>query len=782
MSEQSVPASAGVEADPGDDLSSEAPAKGATAARIGVLTSGGDAQGMNAAVRAVVRTGIHLGVEVYAITEGWQGAVDGGDGIRPMDWEDVSNILNSGGTIIGTARCQEFRGREGQLKAARNLLAHGIDRLVVIGGDGSLTGTNEFRRNWPGLVEELVGRGEIDPETAAAHPSLMIAGLVGSIDNDMVGTDMTIGADSALHRIVDAIDSISSTAASHQRSFVVEVMGRHCGYLPLMAAIAGGCDYVFIPENPPEDGWEEDLCTKLRAGRAAGRRDSMVLVAEGAQDRHGSPIKAERVKEVLAEQLGEDTRVTILGHVQRGGSPSAYDRWMSTLLGYAAVHEVLEATADSTAHVLGVRHNRIARIPLVESVAATRAVADHIAAGDYEKAMAARGGSFRRMVDVFATMSRPPTDEDNARVHHGAKRVAIMHVGGLAPGMNTAARAAVRLGIDAGLDMVGVYGSFKGLLDGDIRPLCWGDAEGWVGDGGAELGTRRTVPGIEHLYSIGRAIEKHEIDALLLIGGYDAYEAAALLVRERERYPAFAMPIVCVPATIDNNCPGAELSIGADTALNNVVWAMDRIKQSASAARRCFVVETMGRRCGYLALMSGLAGGAERVYLHEEGITLSDLQGDVERMLEAFRGGRRLFLAVRNEEASEMYTTDFLARLFEQEGADLFDVRQAVLGHLQQGGSPSAFDRLLATRLVQEAIDDLAGQLKAGTAEGRYLGYMVGETQRRPLAHFDEDVDRANRRPREQWWLALQPAVTAVTEPQSRPGETVVPVLPVEPL
>ena len=760
-------------------MTEQLPSTPPTRARIGVLTSGGDAQGMNAAVRAVVRTGIHVGAEVYAVTEGWQGAVDGGDAIRPMDWESVGNILHRGGTLIGTARSKDFRERSGQLAAARNLLAHGIDRLVVIGGDGSLTGTNEFRKNWAGLLAELVERGELDQAVADAHPALMIAGLVGSIDNDMVGTDMTIGADSALHRIVEAIDAISSTAASHQRTFVIEVMGRHCGYLPLMAAIAGGCDHVFFPELPPQDGWEDDLCGKLRAGRAAGRRDSIVLVAEGAQDRNGAPITADQVKTVLAERLGEDTRVTILGHVQRGGSPSAYDRWMSTLLGYAAVQEVLAATADSTPHVIGVRHNRIALIPLVESVAATRAVADHIAAGDYETAMSCRGGSFREMVDLFATMSRPPSAGDTAQAAgaHTAPRVAIMHAGGLAPGMNTAARAAVRLGIDAGLEMVGVYGSFKGLLDGDIRPLSWGDADGWVGDGGAELGTRREVPTLEQLYAIGRAIEKHEIAALLIIGGYDAYDAAAGLVRERDRYPAFNLPIVCLPATIDNNCPGAELSIGADTALNNIVWALDRIKQSASASRRCFVVETMGRRCGYLALMAGLAGGAERVYLHEEGISLADLQADVDRMVAAFRSGRRLFLAVRNEEASTMYTTDFLARLFEQEGTDLFDVRQAVLGHLQQGGSPSPFDRLLATRLVRAAVDDLSRQLAEGTSEGRYFGHVGGQVEAHPLAHFEEEVDRRDRRPRQQWWLHLRPAVAAVSEPQAQAGEATIEVL-----
>ena len=153
--------------------------------RIGILTSGGDAQGMNAAVRAVVRTTLRLGAQPYAVMEGWAGAVKGGDGIRPLAWDSVSSVLHRGGTIIGTARSAEFRTREGQLAAARNLLEHGIDHLVVIGGDGSLTGTNVFRENWPSLVAELAEKGEISAQTAAEHPALIVTGLVGSIDNDL---------------------------------------------------------------------------------------------------------------------------------------------------------------------------------------------------------------------------------------------------------------------------------------------------------------------------------------------------------------------------------------------------------------------------------------------------------------------------------------------------------------------------------------------------------------------------------------------------------------------
>ena len=333
---------------------------------IGVHTSGGDAPGMNAALRAVVRTALNRGVAVYAIYEGYQGMVDGGDRIRNVTWDDVGGIMHRGGTVIGAARCAAFRTRAGRLQAAQNLLEREIDRLVVIGGDGSLTGANLFRQEWAGLLAELVQTGAAPAELAAQHPYLGIVGLVGSIDNDFYGTDMTIGADTALHRITTALDQISSTAASHKRSFVVEVMGRNCGYLALMGAMAGGADYVLIPENPPDtDDWETSMCELLKAGRAAGRRDLTVVIAEGARDRNGNPISSEHVRQVLAERLGEDVRVTILGHIQRGGAPSAFDRWMSTLVGSTAVDELLAAAPDSEPQMIGMRYNRIRRHPLM---------------------------------------------------------------------------------------------------------------------------------------------------------------------------------------------------------------------------------------------------------------------------------------------------------------------------------------------------------------------------------------------------------------------------------
>lgn len=728
--------------------------------RLGILTSGGDAQGMNAAVRAVIRTALKLGATPYAVMEGWQGAVDGGNRIKKMGWSDVSSILNEGGTVIGTARCPEFREKAGRRKACKNLLEHGIDRLVVIGGDGSLTGTNEFKNEWPELVAELVEMGEISEETAAKHPSLVIVGLVGSIDNDLVGTDMTIGADSALHRIVDALDNVSSTAASHQRTFIIEVMGRHCGYLPLMAAVAGGADYVFTPENPPRAGWEKDMAEKLSRGRDAGRRESIVIVAEGALDAEGNHITCQDVAKAIEENLAVTPRITILGHVQRGGTPSAYDRWMPTLLGYTAAHEILNADPTKPANILGVRHNRVTRIPLIEAVAATRNVGKLIADKNFDAATAARGTSFEKMMRINSILSEPPRVSSAPA---DAKRIAIVHAGGLAPGMNTAARAAVRIGLEAGVEMLGIQGSFRGLAEGEISTLTWSDVEGWAFKGGAELGTRRSVPRVEEYYAMGRALENHHIDALLVIGGLNAYEAIYAMVKERDRYPAFNIPMMLIPATIDNNLPGSELSIGADTALNNAVWALDRIKESAAASHRCFVADAMGRRCGYLALMSGIASGAEKIYLNELPANLTEISRDAANLKESFQAGRKLFLVVRNEEAHETYNREFLARVFESEGDGLYDVRHSALGHLQQGGAPSPFDRLLATHLVYEGLLELIETLKNGGKDARYMGMSNASVHSKPVEHMMEELDINNRRPYKQWWLSLAPIISAVS-------------------
>jgi 6-phosphofructokinase 1 len=731
---------------------------------LGVLTSGGDAPGMNAAVRAVVRTALHHGLDTYAIYEGYRGMVAGGSYICQMTWDSVGGILHQGGTAIGSARCKEFLTREGRRRAAKNLVQNDIDSLVVIGGDGSLTGANIFRQEWPILLDELVKEGEIRREEADAHPQLAIVGLVGSIDNDMFGTDMTIGADTALHRITEAVDAITSTAASHQRTFVIEVMGRHCGYLALMSALAAGANWILIPESPPNvDDWEEEMCRSLSAGRASGRRHSIVIIAEGAQDRYGKPITSSHVKQVLEERLGEDVRVTILGHVQRGGSPSAFDRYMSTLLGHAAVEQVLTGSARTEPQLVGIRQHDVIHSPLMDCVTKTQQVAEVIAAQDYETAMAMRGGSFSDSFRILRTLLRahPRPPEPGQK----QLRLALLHCGGPAPGMNTAVRAAVRLGIDKGHTMLAIQSGFLGLVEGDIQEMDWMSVSGWVSRGGAELGTSRKIPEASDFYAIARQLERHKVDGLLIIGGWDGYQAAYQLYSRRGEFPTYNIPIVCLPASIDNNLPGSQLSIGADTALNSIIGNVDKIKQSAVASRRCFVVEVMGGDCGYLALISGLATGAERVYLPEEGVSLTDLQTDVDNLIEGFEHGKRLGLMIRNENTDPLYSTGFMRALFEKEGGALFDVRQSILGHIQQGGDPSPFDRIQATRLAAKCIEFLDREAVQASPAAAAIGLHGGRVEFTNLEDLPRVTEKGFRRPRDQWWLELRPVARIMAQP-----------------
>jgi 6-phosphofructokinase 1 len=726
-----------------------------TIKNIAVFTSGGDAQGMNAAVRSVVRTALDRGLTVYAVYEGYQGLVDGGERIQKMTWDSVGGILQRGGTVIGTARCDDFRTRKGRLRAAKNMIKLGIEGLIVIGGDGSLTGANLFREEWPSLVTELADSKEISVNQAKANPSLLIVGLVGSIDNDFFGTDMTIGTDSALHRITEALDAITSTAASHQRTFVVKVMGRNCGYLALMGALACGADWVLIPESPPDvDNWQDVMADRLIAGRKAGKRDSTVILAEGARDRHGNPIGSSDVKAALEERLGVEVRVTVLGHVQRGGRPSAFDRNLGTFLGHGAVEAILNAKPEDDPLHIGFKGNRIINLPLMDCVEKTQSVVDAISAKNFEKAMELRSTSFTDAFRTLKTMLRALPHP----VIPGQKcfRIGILNAGATAPGMNTASRAVTRLGLDKGHIMLGIHNGFEGFSSGEIEELNWMSVAGWASRGGSELGTSRLVPEASAFYNIARNIEVHNIDGLLIIGGWNGYEAAYKMTMERPNFPAYDIPIVCIPASINNNLPGSELSIGADTALNSIVDSVDKIKQSAVATRRCFVVEVMGHWCGYLALMAGLATGAERVYINEEGVTLKDLQRDVTLLSRGFEAGKRLGLMIRNEYANDIYTTGFMCALFEEEGRDIFDVRPAILGHQQQGGDPSPFDRVQATRYGRVGLEYIIDACLKGSKDNVFIGLQGGKFIFHDMRDFPRMGDVKNQRPRDQWWMELR--------------------------
>ncbi|XP_059357241.1 ATP-dependent 6-phosphofructokinase, platelet type isoform X4 [Carassius carassius] len=731
---------------------------------IGVLTSGGDAQGMNAAVRAVVRMGIYVGAKVFFIHEGYQGMVDGGDNIKEASWESVSSMLQVGGTVIGSARCKDFRTHEGRLRAALNLVQRGITNLCVIGGDGSLTGANLFREEWSGLLDELVQSCQISEEASQTHSALHIVGMVGSIDNDFCGTDMTIGTDSALHRIIEVVDAIMTTAQSHQRTFVLEVMGRHCGYLALVSALACGADWVLIPEMPPKDGWEEQMCHKLSENRADKKRLNIIIVAEGAIDQNNKPITTELIKDLVVRCLGFDTRVTILGHVQRGGTPSAFDRILASRMGVEAVLALLEASPGTPACVVSLCGNQAVRLPLMECVQMTQEVQKAMDEKRFEEAVKLRGRSFENNLNTYKLLSHRKM---NAELPRSSFNVAVLNVGAPAAGMNAAVRSAVRVGITEGHTVFAVSDGFEGFSKGQIKEFKWGDVGGWTGQGGSLLGTKRTLPA-KHIDKIAEQMRIHNINALLVIGGFEAYLGLLELQAARSKHAELCVPMVMVPATVSNNIPGSDLSIGADTALNAITDTCDRIKQSASGTKhRVFIIETMGGYCGYLATVGGLASGADAAYIYEEPFDIRDLQSNVEHLTEKMKTSIQRGLVLRNENSSENYTTDFIYQLYSEEGKGVFDCRKNVLGHMQQGGAPSPFDRNFGTKIAAKAMQWISKKLKEFYREGRVFANtedsacLLGMRRRalvfQPVIQLKDETDFVHRIPKEQWWLRLRP-------------------------
>jgi 6-phosphofructokinase 1 len=312
--------------------------------RVGVLTSGGDAPGMNAAIRAVTRAGLNNGMEVFGIRRGFQGMIE--NDMFQMKSQDVSGILQNGGTFLQSTRSKEFKTEEGRKKAYGVLKSYGIDSLVVIGGDGSFTGANVF---------------------AQEYPDISVIGIPGTIDNDLYGTDYTIGYDTALNTVIDAVDKIRDTASSFNRIFFVEVMGREAGFIAINSGIASGAEVIMVPER-------KNQIEKVRIflkERALKNKSSIIIVAEGLEEGSAMEI-AEKVKDEYPEF---DIRVSVLGHIQRGGRPTSKDRVTASLMGVAAIDAILD---NQKSIMIGWKNEEIVQVPLNKTIKMHKAISDDL--------------------------------------------------------------------------------------------------------------------------------------------------------------------------------------------------------------------------------------------------------------------------------------------------------------------------------------------------------------------------------------------------------------------
>jgi len=346
--------------------------------------------------------------------------------------------------------------------------------------------------------------------------------------------------------------------------------------------------------------------------------------------------------------------------------------------------------------------------------------------------------------------------------------IGIMNVGAPAAGMNAAVRSATRNLIYNGFSVVGIQNGFDGFVDDELNELKWNSVNYFVGSSGSLLGTRRALPSKVGMEKLAQIMRVRRISGLIIIGGFEAFHAGVELTEARAKYPEMKIPIVVIPATVSNNVPGSDLSIGSDTALNCICEACDRMKMSASATkRRVFVVETMGGLCGYLPTLGGLASGADAAYIYEEEFNIATLQKNIDHMRCKMSGFIQRGLVLTGEGANKNYNADFINRLYSEEGKDVFDVRLSVLGHMQQGSSASPFDRNFATKCAAKAAFWLtdqfhkhgkAGIISTSTDDTACLLGMRGRDMKfQPLKELKEEADFNTRLPLNQWWIQMRP-------------------------
>jgi 6-phosphofructokinase 1 len=694
-----------------------------------IFTSGGDAPGMNPALRAAVRCWLAQGSEydVMAARNGFTGLVK--NDLVNLNHEDVAGLLPRGGTVIGAGRCENLKIPKSierkRVKDTLKRLEKKLAGVIVIGGEGSFQGMQSV------LQDECQVRA---------------VGIPATIDNDIWDTDFSLGVDTALNTAVEIIDKIRDTAAAFRRAFVVEIMGRDCGYLSLATAIATESEAFFLPEDEPGFGSLGRMQKNLNDLYNHNALDSVVIVSEG------SKLKLSTIQNIFRTYTKWDVRSVIPGYAQRGGSPSALDRILGSRFAWKAAAELKDKGQNSQAKIVTLKGTKVELTDRVDEV---------IKKSGKDARM--KDLRFRKLIKLqraLSTYHDPLPYNDNV-----GNSLLIIH-GPDAPGINAAIRAYTRVAMIGpkhssftGFRTFAVRRGFEGLADKkfnmrDFVELDWQKTTGFSYSGGVpvHLAQRRNIEPIHTssknwlggspiskgvVNDIEGNIEKFQeqmkgrgnsckITNLAIIGGRDAIQCI-----EDIKKAGFSLPIIFIPASIDNDIPLTDFSIGFDTAQNNAVKEIDKIKETAVAEGRVFIIETMGGLSGCLPLSIGLATGAEHIFIPEffkHPPTLRDMEeigetiGGRFKQENSFPRKTHAILIFHESIIKQLGGIDAVTNFFTQKGArstPFFEVRPTVLGYAQRGGSPSAFDRILATCLGVEAaysLRDIVGKGGGGFA------------------------------------------------------------------
>ena len=685
------------------------------------MTSGGDAPGMNAALRGVVRAALNRGWEVFGIRNAYRGLAEGEKNILPLDWLDVSWNFREGGTFLGSARFPDIAGdaltaKELKQKALLNLKELNISGLVIIGGDGSLTGGHE-------LFNFLQNSRWASPELRDMELSMVA--MPGSIDNDIPFTDMSIGVDTTLNTIIECIDKLRDTATSHGRVSIVEVMGRLRGYLAVMSGLATGADRIFIREEQISQNELTSMLQVLKESFANGQKAGIVIRSEGAGFSTGF------LKETIANLLEpkREVRETVLGHLQRGGNPTAFERIMATRMGIWAV-QLLEAGLTEP-HMIGLTHNRIESVPLAR-------VLEKLAQPEFKNQLSPNTRNASRLC---RKLEDPPQKNTSSPF-----RIAVLTDGCSVSGMNIAVRAIARLAINQGIQAVGIKGGFSGLLRGpeNVLQLDWGmlELKGIVRRAGTLLGVSSNgfPDAAEQAALLRQQIDTFDIKGLMVIGDSTAYEYAERIAG------LLQLPVVGIPAALCCNLLGTDLVIGIDTALNDFLNGIDRAVDAANLQKKIYIIHIIGDYCDCLVKLAAVAGGADALII-DQGTGRKDFSMLVQ---EKIKGIRRIIAAGKNSS-----TVIFFAKHPDQAEDALREIVRSIIDsgitvetsvitlETTLGGIvPTAFDRILAQRLAEKALAVLQDNME----KHDHAFHMVGMKGREIAVTAYQDVKQNGMR------------------------------------
>jgi len=718
--------------------------------KIGILTSGGDAPGMNAAIRGATRCAISRGMEMLGILDGYRGIID--RQFRELEWHDVARIIHRGGTILGTGRFPEFLDPAVRKQAVEILRENGVGGLVVIGGNGSLTGGYKI---W----------------TETGFP---VVGIPGTIDNDLYGTDFALGTDTALNIGVNSIDILRDTAASHNRVFIVEMFGNRSGYLAINSGLASGVIKVIIPEEVLTEKELDELSVEIAewlkkmkrsSSQIESSRHAIIVISEGARfaEFPGEGLdsqlhKINTLKEHLnaaMSEFGGECRTVVLGHLQRGGHPSAFDRIGGTRMGAFAVRVLVEKGGGYMVGLMG-KLDKIVDLKTVVEKSKEIQEVPH------------RNLELRGLGMTLKTQRELAGLEPAKAKSSKKRRIMLLTSGADAPGMNMGIRAIVRWSLSRGLTVLGVRHGFSPLLEGnkdEIHELDWEAVHIglMISTGGSVLGTTRTRKITEEqVRTLWETAESMNADGIVVMGGIHAQWVCHNLMKS-----PLKMPLIFIPATISNNIPGTDISIGSDTALNNLVMVIDKTKDTGISLRRIHIINVLGRECGWLALKSALAGGAEDSFDPESGMHLERVVEVADYLRKAFKrpgkAGQRTGILMLNEMAGKIFNGETISQIMTDRTGRTS--RTLDPGQMQRGGPPTAFDRILACNLslaavqhINKCIDNIENEAYiTGWKDGKVVitclnsaleGYREGEGKSHSMAIEEHELlNLVSRRP-----------------------------------